>query len=1079
MFNKKKMYIFLLLLPIIDLITSLMTRLYNPPLSLGIVIKVLFLAIMLFYLFFRSTSKYKKLCIGYIFLIFIYIILYYVSKIKYLTINGFVTETMYLAKILYFPILLSCLFCYFDDNKLSKGELDTILKITLIMYCVLLFVPLITNTGFDTYVGGDIPGKVGWFFAGNEISIILVLLFPYIYSILKTKKSYWVILPIVIILIISTIGTKASMVGIIIDCFIIFLISLFYKTNKNNHKKIIIFSSILFIASILIFSTSNSLDNFKMALGIQDKEVSEKVSEKTTKKTTQTTTKKQKKKTKIEKEIAALEEELNKKVFLGEFINKYGGKILSGRNKYYGITYLIQQKNMSAKTLFLGLGYVNTSAINNKRIEKLIEVDPLDIYFHSGLIAFIIVFLPYLYYLFKLIKLKKLNSSIIYYSLMLGMIFCISCISGHAFIAPAVSIYISLYFILAFYELGLINTKKQNIEKNKVSIYALHLNYGGIERDVINKANMLSKNYNVEIISVYNLLDKLPYNIKDNVKITYLNDKKIYPNKSKFLKALKSKNIFNIFKEGLYSVKVLYYKNNMLIKSMIDCNSEIIISTRADFSLKLINYNNYKNIKIAQEHIYHNNKKTYFKKLKKILNGVDYLMPSSNYLTNYYKEKYTKYAYKIVTNQMFVETDGSISNLDKKSIISVGRLSKEKGFDDLIYLFKEVSYKHPNWELNIVGDGKEKSNLKSLIKELDLNDKVKILGFKNSLELNEIYCDSSIYVMTSLEESFGLVLLEAASHGLPIVAFSSALGACEILSDDKGILIKDRNKEEMIKSINSLIDDENMRKEYQKRSLDIAKKYSFETVESYNIEFFSNIHENGLFNNLYLGTKKEFYDIVKNKLKNKEKTFIVTSNPETYMLARSDIEMNNLLYDHKNLIIPDGASVVKCANYLGYKVKKRITGVDLAEYLLELANEKKYKVYLFGAKEEIIEKFENIINKKYPKIKLVGATNGYIKDKRAVMEYISTTKPDVVLVGMGIPLQEKLIYENLSLFDKGIFVGVGGAFDVLSGKIKRAPKIFILLNLEWLYRILREPKRIVRFIKYNIRFLFKVFKEKH
>lgn len=95
MFSKQKMYIFLLLLPIIDLITSLMTRLYNPPLSLGIVIKVLFLAIMLFYLFFRSTSKYKKLCIGYIFLIFIYIILYYVSKIKYLTINGLVTETMY------------------------------------------------------------------------------------------------------------------------------------------------------------------------------------------------------------------------------------------------------------------------------------------------------------------------------------------------------------------------------------------------------------------------------------------------------------------------------------------------------------------------------------------------------------------------------------------------------------------------------------------------------------------------------------------------------------------------------------------------------------------------------------------------------------------------------------------------------------------------------------------------------------------------------------------------------------------------------------------------------------------------
>ena len=85
-------------------------------------------------------------------------------------------------------------------------------------------------------------------------------------------------------------------------------------------------------------------------------------------------------------------------------------------------------------------------------------------------------------------------------------------------------------------------------------------------------------------------------------------------------------------------------------------------------------------------------------------------------------------------------------------------------------------------------------------------------------------------------------------------------------------------------------------------------------------------------------------------------------------------------------------------------------------------------------------------------------------------------KPDIVLVALGMPQQEELIYKYLDKFKKGIFVGVGGSFDVLSGTIKRAPKIFIKLNLEWLYRILKEPKRLKRFYNNNIKFILKIKK---
>lgn len=236
--------------------------------------------------------------------------------------------------------------------------------------------------------------------------------------------------------------------------------------------------------------------------------------------------------------------------------------------------------------------------------------------------------------------------------------------------------------------------------------------------------------------------------------------------------------------------------------------------------------------------------------------------------------------------------------------------------------------------------------------------------------------------------------------------------------------------------------------------------------------------KNKIYYNLYKNSKKDAFKLIEEKLKNKEKTFIVTANPETYMLSEKDKEMYEMLNNKDNLVVPDGIAIVKTANFLGYDIKERITGVEIAEHLLEIANKNKYKVYLFGATEEVIEKLENKIKEEYPNIKLVGASNGYIKDKDSVMEYIKTTTPDIVMLAMGIPLQEKLINKHINDFKKGIFIGVGGSFDVLSGSKKRAPKIFIKLNSEWLYRILCEPKRIKRFWNSNIKFMFKILKIK-
>lgn len=206
--------------------------------------------------------------------------------------------------------------------------------------------------------------------------------------------------------------------------------------------------------------------------------------------------------------------------------------------------------------------------------------------------------------------------------------------------------------------------------------------------------------------------------------------------------------------------------------------------------------------------------------------------------------------------------------------------------------------------------------------------------------------------------------------------------------------------------------------------------------------------------------------------------FIVTANPETIMIAEKNSNLKNALLDKNTTIIPDGIGIVKGAKLLGYKVAETIPGVELCTQLLEYGNQLKKSIFLFGSKPEIISKLSVKIKQDYPNINICGTENGYIKDKQAVVEKISLLNPDIVLVALGIPEQELFIYNNLNKFNKGIFIGVGGSFDVLSGAKKRAPVFFRKLHIEWLYRILKEPKRLKRFFCNNIKYLFKIFKER-
>ena len=230
------------------------------------------------------------------------------------------------------------------------------------------------------------------------------------------------------------------------------------------------------------------------------------------------------------------------------------------------------------------------------------------------------------------------------------------------------------------------------------------------------------------------------------------------------------------------------------------------------------------------------------------------------------------------------------------------------------------------------------------------------------------------------------------------------------------------------------------------------------------------------FDNLFKGTSDSFYELLYDRLKNNKKMFVVTANPESYMISNRDLVMSEIMVNPKYTVVADGIGVVRACEKLKIDDVSKIPGVDIAMNLLKYGNELHKTIYLFGSKEEVVKMMVDKLNNEYPLLEVVGYSDGYVENKDKVFKDIIEKQPDIVLVALGIPMQEKLIGKYFSQAKKGIYIGVGGSFDVISGYKKRAPRIFQKLNLEWFYRIVTEPSRLKRFYHNNIKFLFEIRK---
>lgn len=194
---------------------------------------------------------------------------------------------------------------------------------------------------------------------------------------------------------------------------------------------------------------------------------------------------------------------------------------------------------------------------------------------------------------------------------------------------------------------------------------------------------------------------------------------------------------------------------------------------------------------------------------------------------------------------------------------------------------------------------------------------------------------------------------------------------------------------------------------------------------------------------------------------------VFATNPE----KNFTVPKNKLLYEsfkHADLLIPDGIGMVLAAKVLYGAGLQRVPGCELMQNICGLADQKGYKIFIYGAKEEVSQAAVQEIMRRHPSIKIVGRQNGYLEEDKMeeLIQRINESRAQILFLALGSPRQELWLtrYKDRMTYVR-VCQGIGGTLDVLAGTVKRAPEIYCNLGLEWLYRLLSEPSRIKRQLK--------------
>lgn len=345
---------------------------------------------------------------------------------------------------------------------------------------------------------------------------------------------------------------------------------------------------------------------------------------------------------------------------------------------------------------------------------------------------------------------------------------------------------------------------------------------GGIERVTSTLSDTFVKNgHKVTIISFFRTNKNSIYESSHEVKIEYLTNKSYLTKKiagfSRLVMYLKIfRNLKSFFKENKY---------DYVIGQGFPVN----------FSLWLIGLK--KNL-IACEHTHYN----YYNSLLKTLRLIVYKDLITIVLTEKDKIEFSKSLSNVylIPNPTLFANNQILSDLTSTKIISVGRLEYEKGYDLLLHALKDVFNQHPEWSIDIYGNGVLRTYLIELCDKMKLNNNVFFKGVTNNIK--EKYINASLFILSSRFEGFGMVLVEAASCGLPIISFDCPTGPNDILKDNGGILVESGNVKALTDAILKMINDKELRIKYSQKGPGIAKRYSTDKIYEYWNDLFTKLN---------------------------------------------------------------------------------------------------------------------------------------------------------------------------------------------------------------------------------------------
>lgn len=221
-------------------------------------------------------------------------------------------------------------------------------------------------------------------------------------------------------------------------------------------------------------------------------------------------------------------------------------------------------------------------------------------------------------------------------------------------------------------------------------------------------------------------------------------------------------------------------------------------------------------------------------------------------------------------------------------------------------------------------------------------------------------------------------------------------------------------------------------------------------------------------------TRSEALSTLLSWLDGSEKKILYTPNPEFIMASLKDEEFRDIL-NKSDLNVPDGIGTVIASKLTDCPLPERVAGYDLLQETFAKIKDSGKTVYFLGGAPSIAERAKKAMEEKHKGLKIVGVHDGYFdetEEKRIISE-INSLCPELLLVGIGFPRQEKWIYNHIGELSVKVAIGVGGSFDGMCGNVKRAPDIFIKLGLEWFYRLIKQPSRIGRMMQLPL-FMLKV-----